>query len=118
MVRDMVEAGRIPARAEREHPLAHILSRALGTEDEVDVDLLEGEVAGGDCFLLCSDGLMKVMEDEEIGSWMERLGEETPEQVVEGMVEEANRRGSPDNVTVALLVVQDAPASPGGKPDA
>jgi protein phosphatase len=117
MVRDMVEAGRIPASAEREHPLAHILSRALGTEEEVDVDLLEGEVAGGDCFLLCSDGLMKVMEDEEIGAWMERLGEEEPEQVVEGMVDEANRRGSPDNVTVALLVVKGAPAASEGNSD-
>jgi protein phosphatase len=118
MVRDMVDAGRIPASAERDHPLAHILSRALGTEEEVEVDLLEGEVAGGDCFLLCSDGLMKVMEDEEIEAWMERLGEEPPEPVVEGMVEEANRRGAPDNVTVALLVVKGTASAPQKNPDA
>jgi len=105
MVRDMVDAGRIPASAEREHPLNHILSRALGTEDEVEVDLIEGETQAGDCFLLCSDGLVKVMEDEEMEEWVRRIVGEPVEDLVVGMVEEANRRGAPDNVTVALLAM-------------
>jgi len=111
MVRDMVDAGRIPASAERNHPLNHILSRALGTEDEVEVDLIEGKVENGDCFLLCSDGLVKVMEDEEIGEWIHRIGGESLEDIVVGMIEEANRRGAPDNVTVALLAVETDPSS-------
>jgi protein phosphatase len=105
MVRDMVEAGKIPASAEREHPLAHILSRALGTAPQVDVDVLEGHVRAGDCFLLCSDGLVKVMEEEEVETWVRRAGSDPLEEIVDAMLEEANRRGAPDNVTVAFLVV-------------
>ena len=105
MVRDMVDAGKIPASAEREHPLGHILSRALGTEAEVDVDLVEGRVHPGDCFLLCSDGLAKVMDDDEVEEWTRRAEREPLEQVVDALVEEANRRGAPDNVTVAFLLI-------------
>jgi len=111
MVRDMVDAGRIPASAERDHPLSHILSRALGTEAEVEVELVEGELDEGDSFLLCSDGLVKVMEDGEMEEWVHRVGEESLEELVTAMVEEANRRGAPDNVTVALLVVEAPPSS-------
>ena len=105
MVRDMVEAGKIPASAEREHPLGHILSRVLGTEADVDVDLFEGRLQGGYCFLLCSDGLVKVMEDTELEDWIRRAQSEPLEAVVDTMVEEGNQRGAPDNITVAFLAV-------------
>jgi protein phosphatase len=106
MVRDMVEAGKIPASAEREHPLGHILTRVLGTEEEVDFDLYAGSVHAGDCFFLCSDGLVKVMDDGEIEDWIRRAKEEPLESVVDAMMEEGNARGAPDNITVAFLVVE------------
>jgi protein phosphatase len=106
MVRDMVEAGKIPASAEREHPLGHILTRVLGTEEEVELDLQEGPVQQGDCFLLCSDGLLKVMDDLEIEAWIRRANAEPLEGVVDAMIEEGNARGAPDNLTVAFLVVE------------
>jgi len=108
MVRDMVEAGKIPASAEREHPLGHILTRVLGTEESVEVDLLEGRAVPGDCFLLCSDGLVKVMEDAEVEEWARKTESENLEDVVRTMVDEANDRGAPDNVTVAVLTVTTA----------
>jgi protein phosphatase len=111
MVRDMVDAGKIPADAEREHPLGHILTRVLGTEEGVQVDMVQGEAKAGDCFLLCSDGLVKVMDDEEVEAWVRRASGEPLEEVVDAMVEEANRRGAPDNITVAILLI-DGP-SPG-----
>ena len=76
----------------------------------VEVEIIEGEIDDGDCFLLCSDGLVKVMEDKEIEEWVRRLEGETPEDLVVGLVEEANRRGAPDNVTVALLLVTAEPS--------
>jgi len=109
MVRDMVDAGKIPASAEREHPLSHILSRALGTEPEVEVDLVEGSVVSGDCFLLCSDGLVKVMDEVEVEGWVRRAAAETLEEVVDAMVAEGNSRGAPDNITVAFLSVSGSP---------
>ena len=105
MVRDMVDAGKIPASAEREHPLGHILSRVLGTDADVDVDVLEGQAQAGDCFLLCSDGLVKVVDEGEVEGWMRRARSEPLEDVVNEMLKEANQRGAPDNVTVAFLTV-------------
>jgi serine/threonine protein phosphatase PrpC len=109
MVRDMVDAGKIPASAEREHPLGHILSRVLGTDVDLQVDLVEGTVLDGDCFLLCSDGLIKVMDEEEVEGWVRRAGSEPLEKVVDAMVAEGNLRGAPDNLTVALLSVRARP---------
>jgi protein phosphatase len=106
MVRDMVEAGKIPASAEREHPLGHILTRVLGTEEQVELDLCTGTVRTGDCFLLCSDGLVKVMDDGEIEGWIRRANTEPLESTVDAMLEEGNARGAPDNITVAFLVVE------------
>jgi len=109
MVRDMVDAGKIPPSAEREHPLGHILSRVLGTESDVEVDLVEGTTQDGDCFLLCSDGLTKVMNEEEVEGWVRRARSEPLETVVDLMVEEGNLRGAPDNITVAFLKVNASP---------
>jgi protein phosphatase len=107
MVRDMVDAGRIPASAEKLHPLGHILSRVLGTQAEVAVDLVAGKLQDGDRFLLCSDGLVRVMDESEVEGWVRKVGSIPLEELVDAMVEEANRRGAPDNVTVALLTVED-----------
>jgi protein phosphatase len=109
MVRDMVDAGKIPASAEREHPLGHILSRVLGTDADLQVDLVEGTALDGDCFLLCSDGLVKVMDEEEVEGWVRRARSEPLEEVVDAMVAEGNRRGAPDNLTVAFLTVNAHP---------
>ena len=111
MVRDMVDAGKIPPSAEREHPLGHILSRVLGTERDVEVDLVEGSAENGDCFLLCSDGLVKVMDEEEVERWVRRAWSEPLEDLVNGIVEEGNLRGAPDNITVAFLTLSGSAPS-------
>lgn len=103
MVRDMVESGKIPPSAERDHPFSHILTRVLGSEESVEVDLVSGTVHSGDTFLLCSDGLGKVMEDPEVESWIRKAGQQPLKELVDSMVDETNRRGAPDNVTVAML---------------
>jgi protein phosphatase len=108
MVRDMVEAGKLPASAERDHPLAHILTRVLGTEDDVEVDVCEGEIVHGDVFLLCSDGLLKVMDDREVEEWVRGAEPDSLEETVEAMLGLANDRGAPDNVTVAFLVATNS----------
>ncbi len=107
VVREWVDAGRIPPEAERGHPMSHVLTRAVGTdEEELEVDSSEGEVTAGDRFLLCSDGLVKVMEDGEVEVWLRDARAGALEKTVEGMVEEGLQRGAPDNITVALLAVE------------
>lgn len=108
VVQDMVEAGRIPSSAERGHPLSHILSRVLGSEEDPIVDVIEGRAEVGDCFLVCSDGLPKVMEDDELEGWLSLVAAKPLDEVVGGILDTGNQRGAPDNITVAILAV-DAP---------
>jgi len=106
VVAEMVEAGTLPRSAARGHRLEHILSQALGTSQEVEVDVTLGVVAEGDRFLLCSDGLIRVWEDAEMALAVQASRGGDLESVVVGLVEEANRRGAPDNVTAAILSVE------------
>ena len=107
LVREMVEAGKLPPEAEKDHPFSHILSRALGTVDQAEVDVIRGVAEAGDVFLLCTDGLLKVMDDEEMEDWVSGVGPSSLEEVVATMVEVSNQRGAPDNVTLALILVED-----------
>lgn len=107
LVRSMVDQGKLPASAERDHPMGHILTRAVGIDGDLEPQIVKGALSEGDRFLLCSDGLVRVFRDEEIGEWLRGLSPDDLESAVEQLVEEANRRGAPDNVTVALLVVLD-----------
>jgi protein phosphatase len=103
VVRRMVEEGTLSMDQERNHPMSHILSQALGTQETVEVDVHEGRCGEGEGFLLCSDGLIAVMPEEEMEIRVERALSGDPEVVVKEMVEEANGRGAPDNVTVAIV---------------
>lgn len=106
VVRDLVRSGKIPPSFEREHPLGHVLSRALGVEEDLKVDEVEGEVKDGDRFLLCSDGLVRVLEDGEMEDRVRGADPGSLQEVVDDMVEEGNLRGAPDNITVALMAVE------------
>jgi serine/threonine protein phosphatase PrpC len=105
VVADMVEAGTLSPDRARGHHLGHILSQALGTQEDPEVDLILGVAEAGDRFLLCSDGLTRVLEDEDLEESLLRSRRTKLEDVVRGAVEEANRRGAPDNVTMAILAV-------------
>lgn len=97
-------------------PGSNTLTRALGTEEEPDPDVYEGELRDGDLFLLCSDGLTKVLGEEEIAGRLAGVvdagsdagSDPGLEEAARGLVEEANRRGGPDNVTVALVLATAA----------
>lgn len=105
-VADMVQEGTLrPSQAER-HPMSHILSRAVGTFHGLKVDQVLGVAEERDLFLLCSDGLTKVFRQSELGDWLESWKESDPEGLVRALVNEANERGAPDNVSVAVLVVE------------
>jgi protein phosphatase len=108
IVREWVEAGRISPEAERGHPMGHVLTRAVGVEEGgLEVDTLEEETASGDRFLLCSDGLVKVMTDPDIEVWVRGARAGGLEKTVQGMMGEGLGRGAPDNITVAVLAVED-----------
>jgi serine/threonine protein phosphatase PrpC len=97
----VVRPGQAPNRA-----LDHMISRAVGTEIVCKLDRLEGVIEPGDTFLLCTDGLSKVVDETAIGIL---LGADVPDEAVRHLIEAALLAGGPDNVT-ALIVAVGAPA--------
>ncbi|MEZ4297339.1 MAG: PP2C family serine/threonine-protein phosphatase [Polyangiaceae bacterium] len=86
-------------------PFADHLSRAVGIAPAVKVDLVIAKPRHDDVFLLCSDGLSKMVKDDVIG---EILGAHSdPSEAIRALVQRANERGGRDNITVILVVVKD-----------
>ena len=102
-VHEQVQAGYLSEEQARHHPLKNVVTRALGSEKEVVVDLQEIEIVSGDLYLICSDGLTSMLDDSEITQILHQDG--SLEDVSQTLVNEANRRGGLDNVTVVLLGV-------------
>ena len=111
-VMEMVKHGLISKEEARTHEDKNVILRALGTTPDVEVSVLKPfQVREGDFFLLCSDGLHDLVEDEEIG----RVVASAPDEhaACERLIALAKERGGHDNVTVGLLGVV-----PGGAPAA
>jgi protein phosphatase len=102
---EMVRTGTLTPEQARNHAMSHILTRALGTGAEVDVSIVLGVAEAGSRFLVCSDGLNRVFEDAELEERLLAWDGRKVDALVRSLVEEANSRGSPDNVTVAVLTV-------------
>jgi serine/threonine protein phosphatase PrpC len=79
---------------------SNVVTRAIGGEATLAVDVYRERVRAGDRFLLCSDGLTKILPLSEIESWMQQPDIRAS---VEGLVAETLRRGAPDNVTVLIV---------------
>lgn len=103
-VQAQVELGRVAPEDAARHPRANILTRAIGGWDEPPkVDILTGEIRAGDLFILCSDGLHGTVEYDEMRELL--LNDEPLETIAQRLVDAANRRGGPDNITVVLVEV-------------
>jgi protein phosphatase len=83
-----------------------VITRVLGTDPEVDVDTFEVEARPGDVFMICSDGLTSMVDDEAILGVLGQPGR-TLEQRAHGLVDAANRGGGEDNITVILFELGD-----------
>jgi protein phosphatase len=101
LAEDQVERGMMTREEANESQLKHILSSVIGVDSRIRVHMDELVVIPGDIFLLCTDGLTAVMEDDEILSMVEE-GPIGPELLIR-FVSEVNGRGGPDNTTVALV---------------
>lgn len=99
MVQEMVDHGLLTPQQAAHHPDANRITRALGMGADVEVEVRAQPVAHvtGDAFVLCSDGLCDLVQDEEI---LAIVGSEPPAQAVGKLVDLANARGGHDNVTV------------------
>jgi protein phosphatase len=84
-----------------------VLSRAVGVEERVEVDLTMESPLPGDVYLLCSDGLSRMVTDEEIGETLGAMKD--LDACVAKLIDMANARGGRDNITTILVRVEDAP---------
>ena len=102
MVQELVDRGTLTAAEAETHPMAHVLSRAIGTEESLSHDAFRDEAQVGDIYLLCSDGLTKVISHEAIAA---RLGG-SPTRAVEGLIADTLAAGAPDNVSVIVVSLE------------
>jgi serine/threonine protein phosphatase PrpC len=99
-VEQMVAYGLLDRSEADNHPMAHVLSRAVGVRETLALDRIDGEVEAGDIFLLCSDGLSRIVRAPEI---RRLLIDQPPRAVAARLIDMALDRGAPDNVTVAVV---------------
>lgn len=99
-VQELVDSHLLSEAEAKVHPMANIVTRAVGVQDDLDVEETRFVVLPGDSFLLCSDGLNKTAEDHEL---CEVLGHEDPYQVVRSLVHLGLTRGAPDNITAVVV---------------
>jgi serine/threonine protein phosphatase PrpC len=107
LVADLVRSGRLTPEEADTHPQRSVITRALGTDPEVDVDTFTVEAEPGDVFLLCSDGLTTMVDDEDVSRTV--AGADTLEQAAKALVKAANRAGGEDNITVVLFKLAGEP---------
>jgi PPM family protein phosphatase len=107
LVGELVRSGRLTEDEAAVHPHRSVITRALGTDADVEVDTLTLDVAPGDLVLLCSDGLSAMVRDDEIVRLLEATGA-APREAAEALVSAANAAGGEDNVTVVLFELVDA----------
>ena len=97
----MSRYGHNPAELSENNAIGKMLVRAIGIEPEVEIDHYEVSVQPGDCLLLCSDGLTDVLCDAEISDILQK--KERLKAAAEQLIQQANKKGGPDNISVILI---------------
>jgi protein phosphatase len=103
VVAEHIAAGRISEHDAASHPQRSMLTRVLGMTPDVEIDVADIEVQPGDRFLICSDGLTNMVDDRQVARI---IGKGSPEEAAWTLIEEANRAGGQDNVTVVVVDVE------------
>jgi protein phosphatase len=103
VVEEEVRAGRMTPEQAANHPSKNVISRALGAEDSVEVDMKIMDVDEGTAFLLCTDGITRHIPDGEIRQLL--LSAQAPEAICAEMKDRCYQRGAEDNLTAILVQV-------------
>jgi len=103
LVEELIRTGQLDRNKGRNHPEKNIITRAMGIAEEVVPDFFEIELTSEDKFLLCSDGLSNMIEDDEI---KDIVGEcEVLKDAVDKLIDRANYYGGKDNISVVLAAI-------------
>jgi serine/threonine protein phosphatase PrpC len=108
LVAELVRGGKLSAEEAEHHPQRSVITRALGTDPDVDVDTFTVDVHDGDVFVLCSDGLTDMIGDAEIGEVLSERRSSLQDAAKE-LVRRANKAGGQDNITVIAFELTEEP---------
>ncbi len=100
-VQELINTGALTQSEAKDHPQKNVITRAIGIDKDVKVDVLQGEWNEGEILLLCSDGLNTHVEDNEIYDIISQSSD--IEIAVAELIDLANNRGGSDNITVVLV---------------
>jgi serine/threonine protein phosphatase PrpC len=102
LVAELVRSGKLTPEEAEIHPQRAVITRAVGTEPDVDVDTFSLQGIAGDLFMICSDGLTDMLDEEAI---REAVEQNRPDlrQTAKALVNAANRVGGEDNITVVFF---------------
>ena len=103
LVEVMVQRGELTPEQARTYPGKNYITRAVGTEAVVECDYFQADLDRGDCLLLCSDGLSNLVDDQEI--LFEVVHGVSKQHCCQRLLEIAQNRGAPDNVTCILVQI-------------
>jgi len=103
LVQELVDAGMLNADEAERHPNSNIITRAVGAEVILRLDTATGDLQAGDLFLLASDGLTRLVDDDEL---LDKLAGSDLEAIADGLIAAALDRGGPDNISVILVRVR------------
>ena len=103
LVQEQIDQGVITPEGARHHPMRNVIHRAVGIDDEIELDIMKSKVLPQDQYLLCSDGLTDMVEDEMIHEALKL--NISLDQKVEELIEMALSAGGRDNVSVVLLEI-------------
>ena len=108
LVNELLKSGKLSEEEAHVHPQRSVITRAVGTDPDVDVDAFAIEAEDGDVFLLCSDGLTDMVEDVDILDLVDTNRGDL-EKAVRSLVQFANKEGGEDNITaVAFRISADS----------
>lgn len=102
-IEEAVKSGLLTREQAENHPYKHMVTRAIGIDGMLDVDVIADELQSGDVYLLCSDGLTNHVGDEEIA----KLLSEAPSKACWDLVQAAMDDGGSDNTTVVIVRIDD-----------
>jgi protein phosphatase len=104
LVNELVKSGKLSPEEAETHPQRSVITRALGTDPDVDVDTFVVDAQEGDLFLICSDGLTTMVGDEDILELLQKHHDDL-DRAAKSLVAAANRAGGEDNITVVTFTI-------------
>jgi protein phosphatase len=104
LVNELLKSGKLSAEEAETHPQRSVITRAVGTDPDVDVDSFTVHTQAGDVFLICSDGLTDMVDDRAILDAVERHRDNL-DRLTKQLVSAANRGGGEDNITVVAFSI-------------